>query len=72
MKNIENMNTLNDMAMAMVDGVDGLLTIFNPVTPLVLGQKKDQTTDPVNHFYPPLGRPLSFPQGRRGIKTPLG
>ncbi len=65
MKNIEKMNPLNDMAMAMVDGGDGLPTIFNPGTPLVLGQKKDQTTDPANHFYPPLGRPLLFPQDRR-------
>ena len=65
MKNIENMNVLVDAEMAKVAGGDGLPTIFNPGTPIALGQKKDQTADPANHLYPPLGRPLPFPQDRR-------
>ena len=72
MKNIENMNALNDMAVEMVAGGDGLPTIYNPGTPLALGQKKDQISDPANHFYPPLGRPLPFPQDRKGNKAPFG
>ena len=65
MKNLETMNALKEMDLAKVAGGDGLPTIYNPGTPFALGQKKDQTTDPANHFYPPLGRPLPFPQDRR-------
>ena len=66
MKNIENMTELNDMAVDMVVGGDGLPTIFNPGPDVTKGQVKDIVTDPGNNLYPPLGRPLPFPQDRRG------
>ena len=65
MKNLENAKVLNEVEINEVTGGDGLPTIYNPGTPFALGQKKDQTTDPANHLYPPLGRPLPFPQNRR-------
>ena len=65
MKNIENMNALGDMAAEMVTGGDGLPTIFNPGTPLVMDQKEAASNDNPP-LYPPLGRPLPFPQDRRG------
>jgi len=65
MKNIENMNALNDMAAEMVAGGDGLPTIFNPGTPLVMDHKRAAGNDTPT-IYPPLGRPLPFPQDRRG------
>ena len=72
MKNIENMNALGDMEMAKVAGGDGLPTIFNPGPDVVaMGQEKDIVTDPGNNLYPPLGRPLPFPQDRRGNKAPV-
>ena len=71
MKNLENAKVLNEVEINEVTGGDGLPTIFNPGTPFALGQKKDQTTDPANHLYPPLGRPLPFPQDRRGNKAPF-
>ena len=72
MKNIENMNALNDMEMAKVAGGDGLPTIFNPGPDVTtMRQEKDIATDPGNNLYPPLGRPLPFPQDRRGNKASL-
>ena len=70
MKNIENMNVLNDIEMAKVAGGDGLPTIFNPGPDVTMGQEKDIVTDPGNNLYPPLGRLLPFPQDRRGNKAP--
>ena len=61
MKNIENMKALDEIEMAKVAGGD----ITSPVGS-ELGQKKDIVTDPGNNLYPPLGRPLPFPQDRRG------
>ena len=55
MKNMENLNVLNEMEMAKVAGGD-LPTIFNPGPDVTKGQKKDIVTDPGNNLYPPLGR----------------
>ena len=49
------MNVLNDMKMAKVASGDGLPTIFNPGTPLVMDTKSATNA----------GRPLPFPQDRR-------
>ena len=66
MKELENMNVLNEVEEEKVAGGD----ITSPVG-IELGQDKDIFTDPENHFYPPLGRPLPFPQDRRGNKAPV-
>jgi hypothetical protein len=71
MKELENVKVLNEVEEEKIAGGrgDGLPTIFNPGTPIELGQKKDIVTDPANNLYPPLGRPLPFPQDRRGNKA---
>ena len=70
MKELENMNVLNEVEEEKVVGGD-LPTIFNPGPDVTSGMEKDIFTDPENHFYPPLGRPLPFPQDRRGNKAPV-
>ena len=71
MKNIENMNALNEMDLAEVAGGIGKAVIFDPGTPFgpdqYPEQYKDIVTNPGNNLYPPLGRPLPFPQDRRGL-----
>ena len=60
MKELENMNALNEVEEEKVVGGDGLPTIFNPGPDMTSGMEKDIFTDPENHFYPPLGRPLPY------------
>jgi hypothetical protein len=71
MKELENKKALNEVEEEKVAGGDGLPTIFNPGPDVTAGQEKDIVTDPANNLYPPLGRPLPFPQDRRGNKAPV-
>ena len=64
MKELENVKVLNEVEEEKVAGGDGLPTIFNPGPDVTKGQKKDIVTNPGNNLYPPLGRPLPFPQSR--------
>ena len=57
MKNMENMNALNEMEMAKVAGGDGVPKIFNPGPDMDMGQEN--------------GRQLPFPQDRSGNKAPV-
>ena len=70
MKELENKKELNEVEEEKVTGGD-LPTIFNPGPDVTSGQMKDIVTDPANNLYPPLGRPLPFPQDRRDNKAPL-
>ena len=68
MKNLENMNALNDMEMAAVaGGYDDDHTIFDTfvewLIQLPTNYPEDDPTDG--------DRPLPFPQNRRGNKTPF-
>ena len=66
---LENVRVLNEVEEEKVSGGrgDGLPTIFNPGPDVTKGQKKDIVTDPANNLYPPLGRPLPFPQNRKDL-----
>ena len=59
MKELENKKTLNEVEEEKVAGGrgDGLPTIFNPGPDVTAGQEN--------------GRPLPFPQDRRGNKAPV-
>ena len=76
MNNMENMNAINDMGMAKVAGGEILgPTIFDLGTPIEMKQRSAADSDPVNHFYPPLGRPLPFPVelgGKAPVEAPHG
>ena len=67
MKELEKKKALNEVEEEKVAGGDGLPTIFNPGPDVTAGQEKDIVTDPANNLYPPLGRPLPFPQDRRDL-----
>ena len=70
MKDLKNMKELNEVEVEKIVGGD-LPTIFNPGPEMDMGMQKDIVTDPANNLYPPLGRPLPFPQDRRDNKAPL-
>ena len=69
MKELENKKELNEVEEEKVAGGIGEGVIFDPGTPFgpdqYPEQYKDIVTNPGNNLYPPLGRPLPFPQDRR-------
>jgi len=67
MKNIENMNALNDMAMEMVAGGDDDRTVVDAFVDWLLGPIEDA----LNNVVVSDDRPLPFPQDRRGNKAPF-
>jgi len=67
MKNIENMNALNDMAMEMVAGGDDDRTVVDAFVDWLLGPIEDA----LNNIVVSDDRPLPFPQDRRGNKAPF-
>ena len=68
MKDLEDMRELNEVEEEKVSGGrgDGLPTIFNPPG-RDQGPEERHRYRSANNLYPPLGRPLPFPQSRKDL-----